>query len=85
MSKSKTPLRKCVVTQEMLPKSELMRVVKSKDGIVEIDETGKKSGRGAYVKRSVEVIQEAKKRKALEKSLRVGLSDDFYDILIGCV
>ena len=59
MQKRKTPLRKCVISNEQLPKNELIRVVKSKEGIVSVDLTGKANGRGAYLKREKSVIEKA--------------------------
>ena len=56
----KIPLRTCVVTKEKLPKKELLRVVKTNDGIV-VDETGKVNGHGAYIKKSMEALELAKK------------------------
>ena len=53
----KIPMRKCVATGESLPKKELIRIVRTPDGNVEIDETGKKNGRGAYLKRSIEALE----------------------------
>ena len=50
----KVPLRKCVATGEQLPKKELIRIVRNKEGEVSVDPTGKKNGRGAYLKRSLE-------------------------------
>ena len=57
----KVPLRKCVATGEQLPKKELIRIVKNKEGEVSVDPTGKKNGRGAYLKRSLDAIELAKK------------------------
>ncbi len=62
-SNKKIPLRKCVATGEMMPKKELIRVVRSKEGEVSIDTTGKKSGRGAYLSKQKEAILLAKKKK----------------------
>ena len=62
----KIPERTCVVTKEKLPKKELIRIVRNKDGEVFVDETGKLSGRGAYLKKDKDVILLAKKNKALE-------------------
>ena len=61
----KIPLRKCLATGEQLPKKELIRVVRNKEGEVFVDPTGKKNGRGAYLKRSQEAIDIAKKKKVL--------------------
>ena len=57
----KIPLRKCVATFEQLPKKELLRIVKNKEGQVFIDLTGKQNGRGAYLKKSKEAVELAKK------------------------
>lgn len=77
----KVPLRKCVVTQEQLPKQELIRVVRTPEKNVIIDLTGKANGRGAYLKKDNEVIKLAKKRKILEKTLKVEIQDSLYDEL----
>lgn len=58
----KVPLRKCVATGEQLPKKELIRIVKNKEGEVSVDPTGKKNGRGAYLKRSLDAIELAKRK-----------------------
>ena len=59
----KIPLRKIIATQEQLPKKELIRVVKNKEGEVFVDVTGKMNGRGAYLKRTMDAIEIAKKKK----------------------
>lgn len=63
MKVKKIPMRSCVVTHEKLEKKDLIRVVKNKDGLVFVDESGKANGRGAYLKKSAEVIEKAKKAK----------------------
>lgn len=82
MKKRKVPLRKCVVTNEMKPKKELIRVVRTPEGEVVVDLTGKKSGRGAYVSNSQECFEEAKKRDVFSKHLEVKVSTEIYDQLI---
>jgi len=67
----KVPLRKCVATGEMLPKKEMIRVVRSKEGEVSVDVSGKKSGRGAYVSKSEEAIEIARKKNVLGHQLDV--------------
>ena len=62
MKVKKIPMRSCVVTHEKLEKKDLIRVVKNKDGLVFVDESGKANGRGAYLKKSAEVIEKAKKK-----------------------
>ncbi|MFC4404539.1 RNase P modulator RnpM [Gracilibacillus xinjiangensis] len=83
MSKQrKIPLRKCVVTQEMLPKKSLIRVVKTKEGEVFVDPTGKKNGRGAYLSKDVDVIKKAEKTKTLDRQLDIAIPDEIYQQLI---
>ncbi|WP_018932632.1 RNase P modulator RnpM [Gracilibacillus lacisalsi] len=79
--KRKVPLRKCVVTQEMMPKGSLIRVVKTKEGEVFVDPTGKRNGRGAYVSKDLQVIDKAEKNGALEKQLEIKIPQEIYDEL----
>ena len=81
----KIPLRTCVVTNEKLPKKELIRVVRGKDGNVSVDLTGKANGRGVYLKGDAEVIEKAKKSKILDRKLEVEVKDDIYDELMEVV
>lgn len=74
-------MRKCVVTGEMKPKKDMLRIVKTKDDEISWDDTGKKNGRGAYVLLDTEVIKEAKDRNILSQALKTKVSDDFYDEL----
>lgn len=67
MKKKKVPNRKCILTNEMFPKKDLIRIVKNKEGEISVDITGKKAGRGAYVVSELSVIEEAKVKKSLEK------------------
>lgn len=77
----KIPMRKCVATNERFPKNELIRIVKTPEGKIEIDSSGKKNGRGAYLKLSPEVIDLAKRKKALDKALEAVIPDDIYEEL----
>jgi len=77
----KVPLRKCVATQEQLPKKELIRIVRNKEGQVFVDPTGKMNGRGAYLKRSLEAIEIAQKKGVLKRSLEVDIPDSIYEEL----
>ena len=79
MKNRKIPMRSCVVTREKLPKSELLRIVRTTDGSVIADVSGKVNGRGAYIKKDIEVLEKAKKSKILEKQLETTISDDVYD------
>lgn len=81
----KIPLRKCVATGEMLPKKEMIRVVRSKEGELFVDLTGKKSGRGAYVSKSEDAIDLARKKKVLDKQLEVKVPDEIYEELVRTV
>ena len=77
----KIPLRTCVVTKEKLPKKELLRIVRTNDGIV-VDETGKVNGHGVYLKKDETVILDAKKKKILDRALEVSVPDNIYDELL---
>lgn len=77
----KIPERMCVITREKYPKKDLIRVVKNKEGEVFVDTTGKANGRGAYLKRDIEVIEKAKKTKGLERILEINIPDTIYEEL----
>lgn len=81
----KIPMRSCVITKEKFPKKELIRVVKTKEGNVEIDLTGKMNGHGAYLKRDKDVILKAKQSKALDHYLETTINDEIYDKLINII
>jgi len=81
MKPRKVPMRKCVACQEMTPKKELIRIVRSPEGEVKIDASGKSSGRGAYICKKAECFALAKKRKALDRSLEVSIPEEIYDRL----
>lgn len=85
MAKNKVPMRKCVVTGEMNPKKEMVRIVRTKDDEIFVDETGKKNGRGAYVTLDEEVIHKAKEKDILSGVLKTNVTDDFYDELLAHV
>lgn len=78
MKTKRVPLRKCVVCQKMLSKKEMIRVVRNPEGIVELDPTGKKNGRGAYICGKLEGFEKAKKSKAFERALKVTMTQDDY-------
>ena len=78
----KIPMRKCVATGEMKPKKEMIRIVRSKEGEVSIDPTGKKSGRGAYVSLNKEAILSAQKKDVLARHLEAEIHPDIYDELL---
>jgi uncharacterized protein len=67
MKKKKIPMRKCILSNEMHPKKDLIRVVINKEGEIFADATGKKQGRGAYVSKNVKLVEEAQQKQVLEK------------------
>jgi len=75
----KIPMRSCVVTKEKLPKSELLRIVRTPDGNILADETGKLNGKGAYIKKDITVLEKAKKSKILERALETEISNEVYE------
>lgn len=77
----KMPLRKCSGCGEMKPKTELVRVVRSPEGDMSMDLTGRKTGRGAYVCRNIDCLRTARKRKALERSFACAIPSEIYDRL----
>ena len=79
MKNRKIPMRSCVVTREKLPKGELLRIVKTTDGSVVADISGKINGRGAYIKKDIEVLDKAIKSKVLERQLETTISDYVYE------
>lgn len=79
MKNRKIPMRSCVVTKEKLPKIELLRIVKTPEGNIVADESGKLNGRGAYIKKDITVLDKAKKSKILDKILETEISEDIYD------
>lgn len=81
MTARKIPLRKCMGCMESKPKKELVRVVRSAEGEVSVDATGKKNGRGAYLCPSVTCLQKARKARRLERALECTITDEVYTAL----
>ncbi len=77
----KIPMRKCVVTQERFPKQSLIRVVRTPENEVVVDVTGKKNGHGAYIQKSMETLEKAKKTRALARALECDIPQEVYDKL----
>ena len=82
MKQKKVPMRMCVGCREMKPKKELIRVVRSAEGAVSMDATGKKPGRGAYVCRSAECLRRAIRQKQLERAFECALTDEVKEALV---
>ena len=77
----RVPLRKCTGCGEMKPKKDLVRVVKSPEGEISLDLTGRKPGRGAYVCPSSQCLEKARKAKTLERALEASIEPAVYDQL----
>jgi predicted RNA-binding protein YlxR (DUF448 family) len=76
----KIPMRTCVVTREVLPKQELIRIVSTENGVM-IDPNGKLNGRGVYLKRDIEVFKKAKSKKVLNRVLKTEVPESFFEEL----
>lgn len=74
----KIPLRQCVGCGEMKSKKEMLRVLKTTEGPIVLDVTGKKNGRGAYLCKSAECLSKARKNKGLERSFKMSIPDEVY-------
>ena len=77
----KIPLRMCTGCGEMKPKKELVRVVRSAEGEISLDLTGRKSGRGAYVCPNLDCLKKALKTRRIERSLDCKIPDELYDAM----
>ena len=77
----KAPVRQCVGCREMMPKKEMLRVIRTPEEEVILDPTGKKNGRGAYLCFSSDCLSKARKNKGLERSLKVSIPDEVYEKL----
>lgn len=81
MKVKKIPMRSCIVTKEKLPKQELIRIVRTPNQEVIVDLTGKANGRGAYLKKDLEVFEKAKKGKILDRILEIEVKEEIYEQL----
>lgn len=77
----KIPLRQCVGCGEMKSKKDMMRVLRSAEGEICLDVTGKKNGRGAYLCKQEDCLRKARKNKGLERSFKTSIPDEVYDAL----
>ena len=78
----RVPLRMCTGCREMKPKAELVRVVKSPEGVISLDLVGKAPGRGAYVCKSVDCLKQSRKKRALERAFQKGpISEELVEQL----
>ena len=81
MKTKKIPMRMCLGCNEMKPKKELVRVVKSKEGEISLDLTGKKSGRGAYICKSTECLEKARKARRFERAFSCKIDAEIYSAM----
>ena len=81
MAVKKTPMRMCTACREMKPKMELIRVVKSAEGEISLDVTGKKNGRGAYICKNSECFKKAQKQDALSRAFEIKVTEEIYNQL----
>ena len=79
MKNKKIPMRSCVITKEKLPKGELLRIVRTPEGNVVADVTGKLNGKGAYIKKDIAVLEKARKSKILERALETEITEEVYE------
>ncbi|MBR6359240.1 MAG: YlxR family protein [Lachnospiraceae bacterium] len=82
MAEKKVPLRKCTGCNESFPKSQLIRVIKTPEGEIKIDRTGRQNGRGAYICDSKECFEKARRSKGIERSLGVPIPEEIYESLL---
>jgi len=81
MQKKKIPMRMCLGCNEMKPKIELIRIVKTPENEIMVDLKGKANGRGAYICRDAECLKKAVKAKRLERTFATEISDEIYETL----
>lgn len=75
----KIPMRKCLATNESFPKKDLLRIVRTPEGEIVVDTTGKLNGKGAYISKSIDALKLAKEKKVLDKAFEVDVASTIYD------
>lgn len=81
MNQKKIPMRTCIISKEKLPKKDLVRVVRTPEGKVVVDTTGKVNGHGAYLKKDIQVFEKAKKGNALSRHLEIEIPETIFNEL----
>lgn len=81
MTPKKIPIRRCVGCGEGKPKKELVRIVRSKEGEITVDDTGRKAGRGAYLCNNPGCLAKARKKKSLERAFETAIPQQVYETL----
>jgi len=79
LKQKKIPMRRCCGCNEQKPKKELIRVVRSPEGEISLDLTGKASGRGAYICNSLDCLKKARKSHRIDRTFEITVSDEIYD------
>lgn len=85
MLSKKKPARRCIACNEQKEKHELLRIVRTPEGDIEIDLTGKKNGRGAYICKSEDCLKKVIKSKKLERTFEREISQEFYENIRGVI
>ena len=75
----KIPMRRCLATNESFPKKDLLRIVRTPEGEVKVDESGRLNGKGAYISRSMEALEIARKKNVLSRALETEIPEEVYD------
>lgn len=78
----KIPMRRCLATNQSFPKKDLLRIVRTPEGEVKVDLTGKLNGKGAYISKSLEALQLAKKKNVLSRALETPIDDEVYEEIL---
>ncbi len=85
MKVKKIPMRTCIITKEKLEKKDLLRIVRTPEGEVVVDETGKANGRGAYIKKDLETLEKVKNGKALSHHLECNIPPSIYEDIFNII
>ncbi|MBQ5443615.1 MAG: YlxR family protein [Erysipelotrichaceae bacterium] len=78
----KIPMRRCLATNQSFPKKDLLRIVRTPEGEVKVDLTGKLNGKGAYISKSLEALELAKKKKVLSRALETEIKEEVYEEIL---
>ncbi|MBQ1482256.1 MAG: YlxR family protein [Erysipelotrichaceae bacterium] len=78
----KIPMRRCLATNQSFPKKDLLRIVRTPEGEVKVDLTGKLNGKGAYISKSLEALELARKKNALARALETEIKEEVYEEIL---
>ncbi len=85
MLNKKKPVRTCMACNQQKEKQELLRIIKTKEGLIEVDLTGKKNGRGAYICKNIECLDKIIKSKRLERIFEKNIDQELYENIRGVI